>query len=270
MPARIVKDYSTPPGTPVVRVVYTPDIPRAERPRPVGSYGYDRATGRHYVLPPRPDPKFYVGLDLGQSSDWTALAAVQPVATGYDVVDLRRVRERPYTAIVRDVADYLDEPPLAGAGALVIDATGVGRPVLDMFHAAGLDPIALTITGGSKSSGHRRRPRVPKVELISGLLLAFQAGGLRIAASLPHASTLTRELAEMRRKVSANGHASYGVWRDGEHDDLVLALAIALWCADRRRGRVPAAPVSEPDPMPADAAPFDPLHRPPLDEGVRW
>jgi hypothetical protein len=36
-------------------------------------------------------------------------------------------------------------------------------------------------------------------------------------------------------KVSLDtGHDSYGAWREGTHDDLVLALACALWCGERQ------------------------------------
>jgi hypothetical protein len=30
------------------------------------------------------------------------------------------------------------------------------------------------------------------------------------------------------------GHDSYEAWREGEHDDLVLAAALAVWAADKR------------------------------------
>jgi len=35
----------------------------------------------------------------------------------------------------------------------------------------------------------------------------------------------------MQVRVSATGHEQYGSWRDGEHDDLVLAVAMACWRA---------------------------------------
>jgi hypothetical protein len=42
---------------------------------------------------------------------------------------------------------------------------------------------------------------------------------------------LIREMSEMRVKVTAGRHEQYGVWREGEHDDLVLAVALACWAA---------------------------------------
>lgn len=35
-----------------------------------------------------------------------------------------------------------------------------------------------------------------------------------------------------RRSGIATGHDSYEAWRDGDHDDLVLSLAMACWFAE--------------------------------------
>jgi hypothetical protein len=32
-------------------------------------------------------------------------------------------------------------------------------------------------------------------------------------------------------------HDSYGAWREGQHDDLVLAVALAVWFAEHGGGR---------------------------------
>lgn len=236
MPLKIVPDFSDPHHT--RRVVYVPDRPAGTFVRPRGRMGFDIATGRHVLLSQPPAPTQYLGLDLGQAADFTALALVVREANGYAVPMLERVRGVPYPALVGKVADLMDLPEFVGKTSLVVDATGVGRPVMDMLRGAGLQPVALTIHGGAKVTGGRRSPRVPKRDLVNGLLVTLQAGALHIASELPHASTLMRELQAMRRKVSAAGHDSYGVWRDGEHDDLVLALAIALWQAERQSARL--------------------------------
>ncbi|MEJ7861626.1 MAG: hypothetical protein WKF90_08310 [Pyrinomonadaceae bacterium] len=33
-------------------------------------------------------------------------------------------------------------------------------------------------------------------------------------------------------KINDSAHDTYGAWREGTHDDLVLAAALALWCAN--------------------------------------
>ena len=37
----------------------------------------------------------------------------------------------------------------------------------------------------------------------------------------------------MEVKQSASGREQFGAWREGEHDDLVFAVALAYWAAKR-------------------------------------
>ena len=60
-------------------------------------------------------------------------------------------------------------------------------------------------------------------------------GPLKIARSLPHAALLARELVNFRFKVGGNGPEDALDWREGPDDDLVLALAIPAWEAERAR-----------------------------------
>jgi hypothetical protein len=56
-----------------------------------------------------------------------------------------------------------------------------------------------------------------------------EQGKLKIAAALEHGPTLVNEFAEMRMKMTAAGNEQYEAWREGSHDDLVLAVALAWW-----------------------------------------
>ena len=62
----------------------------------------------------------------------------------------------------------------------------------------------------------------------------LHSGELKFAAELGEAHTLAEELKDFRRHVGAAGRATYQA-RAGKHDDLVLAVAIALWWAIERR-----------------------------------
>jgi hypothetical protein len=231
MPLKIVRDFSDPNHT--RKVVYEPDRADGPRTRPQGSIYRDGA-GRLRNRREEGGPiKFYVGLDLGQAADFTAIAIVEKTENCLTVPHLDRVRGLPYPQLVTMTAELMARPELGGQSQLIVDATGVGRPVLDMLRSSELQPIAVTIHGGAKVHGSRRAPRVPKRDLVNCLLLALQGGALQISSERQHAETLARELTEMRRKLSAAGHDSYGVWREGEHDDLVLALALGVWQAER-------------------------------------
>jgi hypothetical protein len=110
----------------------------------------------------------------------------------------------------------------------------VGAAVVDMLRgSAGLTFDAVTITGGdTQSKAGYGNYRVPKRDLVGGLQVLLQSGRLKIASSLEHAETLRAELLNFRVKINlATGHDSYEAWREGDHDDLVLAAALAVWAA---------------------------------------
>ena len=85
------------------------------------------------------------------------------------------------------------------------------------------------ITGGDTERYADGYYRVPKRDLIVGLQVLLQQGGLQIAAGMSEGATLVKEMAEMRVKITGSGNEQFGAWRSGEHDDLVLAVALACW-----------------------------------------
>jgi len=66
----------------------------------------------------------------------------------------------PYTEIVDDMTDLLSERDFAGETSLIVDGTGVGVPVIEMFRQAGLSPLPIWITGGDAVSRKGRIIRV--------------------------------------------------------------------------------------------------------------
>ncbi len=77
--------------------------------------------------------------------------------------------------------------------------------------------------------------RVPKRNLVSTVWVYLQAGKLKIARKLSKAKTLARELQSFQVKINDNAHDPYGAWREGTHDDLVLAAVLALWTGTERQ-----------------------------------
>ena len=214
--------------------------------------------------------EYLVGVDLGQANDYTAIAVLHRTErpTGRTEERLqnwltgakskRAVRESAYearhlermplgtpypkqvervTRIMHDL-QYRDDV-LAGRSSvrLVVDQTGVGRPVIDMLRAAGLKGLyAVSIHGGDTTTREGHEYRVPKRELVSVLQVLLQTDRLAVAATLPEAQTLTREMLAFRVTFNATGHDTYANdWRENPHDDMVLAVALAAWAGERIR-----------------------------------
>jgi hypothetical protein len=155
-------------------------------------------------------------------------------------LDVRHLSRLPlrtsYPDVVSHVATLLRRPPLRNPRAdLVIDATGVGRPVVQLFERAGLKPIAVTITSGDAET---RTPegewRVAKLQLVSRLQALLHSGELRTAEGLTEAKAFASELMDFRATFSDSGNVRFGA-REGQHDDLVLAVAIGAWWASRHK-----------------------------------
>jgi hypothetical protein len=196
----------------------------------------------------RSPSRYIVGVDLGQSADPTAVCVLnayaeredpaEPMKFYYDVQHLMRLPlGMSYPAIVQDVGVMLQREPLKSSGAeLVIDETGVGRAVGDIFVQQGLKPIRVSITAGDspgEMSGNARYT-VSKSHLVSALDAKMHTGELRIAKDLRESPALESELKDFRRHVSNAGRYSFSA-RSGQHDDLVLAVAIALWRATKKK-----------------------------------
>ncbi len=212
--------------------------------------------------------QYIIGVDLGQAHDRTALCVLEqhqrptgrlapptrrPVwgrenntqtvqlESTYQVRHLERLEVgTPYPEQVKRIqalhkAVESIKPAGHKAVALVVDQTGVGRPVVDMLRAAGLRALqAVTIHGGDQVNSTGREHRVPKRELVSVLQVLLQGNRLQVAAALPDAQTLTREMLAFKVTISNTGHDSYGNdWRENAHDDLVLATALAVWLPER-------------------------------------
>jgi hypothetical protein len=239
---------------------------------------------------------YYVGLDLGQAQDYTALAVLeQQLWTGSEVdwadvgvffpkgiepggwvspsvvgplyaerilavnahhfkgplaadspLFLRHLMRYPlgtkYGEIVASVRSLLSREPFRGRmrrTRLLADKTGVGAAVVDSFYENGVYPISVTIHGGSavtEEFGGAGGFRVPKRDLVASVQTLLQNGRLKIAPEMELAPVLKRELLNFRVKINpATAHDSYEHWREADHDDLVLATALACWYRELTR-----------------------------------
>ncbi len=193
---------------------------------------------------------FIIGVDLGQARDYTAIAVLErfeeltgKAAKGRWLTQVRYEMphlERPplgtsYPAINSRLKDLIAQLPAHKRLKIVVDRTGVGRPVVDLMRKEGLKVIPITITaGGSVTGGAYGGYNVPKRELVSNLAIIFQAGRLKISRALPEAAQLVEELQNFKIKITLAGNDTYEAWRESDHDDLVLAAAMGCWYGEKK------------------------------------
>jgi hypothetical protein len=125
---------------------------------------------------------------------------------------------------------------------LVIDATGVGDAVYELVWremgrlGAPGGVIGVTVTAGlavTQRPGGPGRWNVAKKALVSNLQALMGRRRLRVASALPDTKTLLREFDSFTVKITDSANESFEAWRERDHDDLVLAVALAAWAAER-------------------------------------
>ena len=210
-----------------------------------------RAAG---VVPPG-DPVYYIGVDVGQSQDYTAISIVEradivsgpqdrityqwPRTTVRTVRFLHRVPlGTSYTDIARLVASISAHPAIARRGnKLIVDGTGVGKPVIDLIRSCRsgqpMPPILHTviITGGQTETRSGDTQKVPRAELLGILETSLQNRALRISKHLSLADRLLEELNNLHRDPNNPSAESLRPRTQSIHDDLVFATALAMWRA---------------------------------------
>jgi hypothetical protein len=200
---------------------------------------------------------YFVGMDLGKRQDHTAIAVVErreryrgmAAPTEYSLA-VRHVERlalgTPYPKVVERVKEVVWSGELAGRCSLTVDATGVGAPVVDLLRVAqlGCEVCAVTITGGEKARQNGSEWSVPKQDLMARLQVLLEREELRIARDLKGARMLMRELMDVQARETSGGGVRTGADKRGQHDDLVIALALACWRAKEKKsmygvGRLP-------------------------------
>lgn len=210
-------------------------------------------------------PNYTIGIDLAQVNDFSALAVVERLVarsnsqlarlTMLDHHYVRHIKRweqgTPYATVVKETGELIqrgriygdriagtkDEyevkrPGILEEAIIVIDGTGVGREVADLYmqaHRLGRLgrwwPRAVVITGGRETTDQI----VPKRELVGKMQTLLQSGRLKVADSLPQAELLRKEMLEFKVKMTPTGQETYESARERGHDDLVIAVALACW-----------------------------------------
>jgi hypothetical protein len=181
----------------------------------------------------------------------------------YDLIRLDRVPLRtPYTTIAQGIVKLIREmhrrhaeensvdlesvairhprdPNKPLRVGLAIDEGGVGKAVRDILIKEMMDGLEkdepkvhflpITVHGGANTTHTGGFYHVPKRDLVSAGLVAYQNGKLRVG-KLRFRSVLEEELANYRLKQNlATGHTAFEPLREGQHDDLLFAVCLGCW-----------------------------------------
>jgi hypothetical protein len=187
---------------------------------------------------------YVLGLDLGRVRDHNTLAIVERMRkpdkadlpeTWYTVRHLRRwPLKTSYTTVMAELAEVVQRPPLSRP-VLVVDQTGVGQAVVDCLIQAQLSAtvVPVTITSSSrKSRTDGKQWFVPKRELVFCLQRLVRSKHLQIAP-VPERAALAHELMAFQVTVTKSGNETFAARSERDHDDLVLAVALATWWGER-------------------------------------
>ena len=192
---------------------------------------------------------YFCGCDLGRKRDPSTLAIIEVQYTGsgrvYVVSYLKRFT---LSMLHTDIASKLlktDESlkriaAKKGKQAIntfILDATGLGAPICELVEKV-LGPLAdmkqVYITGGintTEGSAYNEY-HVPKGQLISGLMAAFDSKSIYMTRQSKEIDQIVTELAEFEIHITDSGRDIFDDRGKGHHSDLVIALALAVWAAD--------------------------------------
>jgi hypothetical protein len=162
---------------------------------------------------------YTTGLDLARVEDFTVLSVLDRFGVQ---VYFERFNQIDWSRQVASVAVVNQRYP----GLVVVDSTGVGDPVFEQLLRAGVNAIGVKISGTSKPP------------LIDKLAVVLDREQIRLM-DVPQQ---TRELQSYEYDVTPHGNIRTQA-PEGEHDDTVIALALAVsQCPFIGSCRIPTPP----------------------------
>lgn len=199
---------------------------------------------------------YYIGVDIGQAYDYSAIAGLkvhqrfreksslpgtiqyehepQMIVSNYQLKILEQIPiGTKYQEIVRMLQKITEHIEIARAHYLIVDMTGVGRPVVEMMRDAGLAPIGVQITSGYAIGENDYGYNVPKKDIVATLLTIYQNGRIEEPEDNEFVPIFEEQLKSFHYKINPRGHETFQAERESIHDDLVLAVALAAWYAER-------------------------------------
>ena len=203
-----------------------------------------------------PSAEYILSQDIGKKQDDTTslIYRITPeyvdsydggrrVMTFMDVVYMDK-RRLSYDRLARFTQELMQSASLGERSTLLIDGTGIGEAVYDIYTSKGLEPVKIIFTGGETASIERGRLeaskrfndisgyKVPKVDMVSAAQVIFQQGRIRFASDLPFRDECLEQLQAFVGKVNEKTeNVKYENLTDEIHDDFVVNILMASWYA---------------------------------------
>jgi hypothetical protein len=204
--------------------------------------------------------QYIMGLDPAQLKDWSALVITKRAwnedenQNHYQIVAMNRKQHMPYNEIVdwvirvfRDPQFWPNQdipiqqtyyeskqPRIDSDPELVIDSTGVGRALWDMFRSKGINPVGASITAGSGLNVANGVYSLGKSLLLGRFMAAWDAGKVKGNPDQSLWHVLEDEMAKYRIEFTKSGSITFNA-PEGEHDDLLFAAALSIWWPEESR-----------------------------------
>jgi hypothetical protein len=153
------------------------------------------------------DAFFQMGVDLAKKEDWTVITTIDLttfhvlVPEAFNQIDYNLQKARIENAYLR-----YNKP------RIVLDATGVGQPILDDLAQQGMNILPYTFTTASRN------------HLLQNLQILLEQGKVKI----PNHPELVEQLESCYYEITNMGRTRMQV-PDGKHDDYLMSLALAVW-----------------------------------------
>lgn len=185
--------------------------------------------------------RYAIGVDLAKHSDFTVIIVIDLDAT-WDgqvvphVCGFTRMNTLDWNLQMDMIAQ---QSALYGGAPVLLDSTGIGDPIHDFLRAKGIPVFPYLLVGQRK------------VQLIQNLSVTIQTRGV----SYPDLPVLLGELSAYQYTISPSGGFTYSA-PDGEHDDTVISLALAVWAAQHPVTGLTTRFVVEEDPLEDMISPY--------------
>ena len=168
-----------------------------------------------------------------------------------DLVYQFKGQDMRYQDLAMHVVRLVSDKKVANNNDLIVDGTGVGVAVVDIFRERGLNPIPIVATAGGTAkpvyadigsifgngTGEQLKGmhtvsewHVPKVEMVQAGQVAMEQRLVRIAPNVNHLDDFREQLQGFKGRFNERtNYTRYDAEDDEVHDDFITCYLMAMW-----------------------------------------